>query len=180
MPRRFHDEDQLLPPAPMLRRSLAMIYDGLICIAVLLVTSWAYTMVAAFAVGFERYEEMMTSGSLKADPLLSSVLFIVLYLFFGYFWTRSGQTLGMQVWRIRVQNLNGISISWSQALKRFMVAAISLFLALLCLYNWGSWTLIILTPALIAVFWPINGESLTDRLSKSQMVRVPNPNEKSS
>ncbi|SDW54291.1 RDD family protein [Marinobacter mobilis] len=180
MPRRFHDEDQLLPPAPMLRRSLAMIYDGLICIAVLLVTSWIYTMLAAFAIGFDRYEEMMTTGQMKADPLLSSVLFIVLYLFFGYFWTRNGQTLGMQVWRIRVQNINGVSISWSQALKRFMVASFALFLALLGLYNWGSWSLIIVLPGLFAAFWPINGESLTDRLSSSQLVRLPNPKQTAS
>lgn len=175
MPRSFHDEDQLLPPAPMLRRGLAMIYDGLICIAVLMVTSWIYTMLAAWAMGFDQYQEKMETGTLEADPLLSSLMFVVLYLFFGYFWTRSGQTLGMQVWRIRIQNLNGVSVSWTQALKRFMVGAVSLFLALLCLYHWGSWSLVILAPAVLAVFWPINGESLTDRLSSSQVVRVPTP-----
>ena len=175
MPRRFHEEDQLLPPAPLTRRLLAIIYDGLICIAVLMVTSWLYTLAAASVIGFERYEEMMEAGSLEADPLLSSLLFIVLYLFFGYFWTRTGQTLGMQVWRIRIQNLEGISISWTQALKRFMVAALALFGALLCLYNWGSWSLIIVAPAVLGVFWPFGGESLIDRLSGSQVVRVPTP-----
>jgi len=86
----------------------------------------------------------------------------------------------MQVWRIRVQNINGVSISWSQALKRFMVASFALFLALLGLYNWGSWSLIIVLPGLFAAFWPINGESLTDRLSSSQLVRLPNPKQTAS
>ncbi|MDC0663933.1 RDD family protein [Marinobacter sp. SS21] len=178
MPRRFHDDDQLLPPANMMRRLLAIIYDGLISIAVLMVTSWAYTLVAASVIGFERYEAMMESGTLEADPLLSSVLFVVLFVFFGYFWTRSGQTLGMQVWRIRIQNLNGVSVSWVQALKRFMVAAFALFAGLLCLYNWGSWSLIIVGPAVFGVFFPFNGESLIDRLSRSQVVRVPAPAKK--
>ncbi|MDX1757475.1 MAG: RDD family protein [Marinobacter sp.] len=178
MPRRFHDEDQLLPPANMLRRVLAIIYDGLISIAVLMVTSWAYTLVAASVIGFERYEAKMEAGTLEADPLLSSVLFVVLFLFFGYFWTRSGQTLGMQVWRIRIQNISGWSVSWVQALKRFMVGALTLFAGMLCLYNWGSWSLIIVAPAVTAVFWPINGESVTDRLSRSQVVRVPTPPKK--
>ncbi|GAA3581102.1 MULTISPECIES: RDD family protein [Marinobacter] len=178
MPRRFHDEDILLPPATLTRRLLAIIYDGLICIAVLMVTTWLYTLVAAWVMGFDQYEAKMEAGTLEADPVLSSLLFVVLYLFFGYFWTRSGQTLGMQVWRIRVQNLNGISISWSQSLKRFMMAAVALFGALLCLYHWGSWSLIILAPAVGLVFWPFRGESLVDRVSKTQVVRVPNPDKK--
>jgi len=60
------------------------------------------------------------------DPLLSSVLFIVLFMFFAYFWTKNGQTLGMQVWHIRIQNKNGTSLRWLQALLRFFMAAVSI------------------------------------------------------
>ncbi|HCW89810.1 MAG TPA: RDD family protein, partial [Marinobacter sp.] len=35
MPRRFHDAEELLPPATLTRRALSIIYDGLISIAVL-------------------------------------------------------------------------------------------------------------------------------------------------
>ena len=107
MPRRFHDAEELFPPATVLKRALAIIYDGLISIAVLLVATWAYTMVAGWVTGWDRYEQMAEAGQLSGDPGLTFTLFLVLYLFFGYFWTRIGQTLGMQVWRIRIENIDG-------------------------------------------------------------------------
>jgi uncharacterized RDD family membrane protein YckC len=142
MPQRFHSEDELLAPANFIKRLMAVIYDGLISVAVLLVTTWAYTIVAGYMVGWEKYEKMAEEGSIGADPLLTFVLFLVLYLFFGYFWTRNGQTLGMQVWRIRIQNLNAA-------------------------------TLFVTVPAIVALFYPINGLSLTDRASGSMVAVVP-------
>lgn len=159
MPRRFHDAEELLPPANLLRRLLAMIYDGLICIAVLLVTTWIYTMVAAWFIGFDRYEEMMEAGKASADPMLSFTLFLVLYLFFAYFWTRTGQTLGMQVWRIRIENLDGTSVSWTQSLKRYLAGWVSL-----CLAGIGHWWMI----------WDSDRQTWSDKFSGSVVVRVPN------
>ena len=118
---------------------------------------------------------MAESGQLGNDPLLTFVLFLVLYLFFAYFWTRTGQTLAMQVWRIRIENLDGSPVSWSQALRRYVTAAAVFFLALLASYWLGAITLIITLPAMLALFWPINGLSVTDRLSDSVVVQVPKP-----
>ena len=175
MPRRFHDAEELLPPATFIKRLLAIIYDGLICIAVLLVATWIYTLIAGWVTGWDRYEQMAESGTLGGDPLLTFVLFLVLYVFFAYFWTRTGQTLAMQVWRIRVENLDGSPVTWTQALKRYVTAAAVFFLALLGAYYVGSITLIITLPAMLTLFWPINGLSVTDRLSGSMVVQVPKP-----
>ncbi|MEX2475452.1 RDD family protein [Marinobacter sp.] len=175
MPRRFHDAEELLPPATFIKRLLAIIYDGLICIAVLLVATWIYTMMAGWVTGWDRYEQMAESGALGGDPLLTFVLFLVLYLFFAYFWTRTGQTLAMQVWRIRIENLDGTSVNWTQALKRYVTAAAVFFVTLLASYYVGTLTLIITVPAMLALFWPINGLSVTDRFSDSVVVQVPNP-----
>lgn len=172
MPRRFHDAEELLPPATFLKRALAIIYDGLISIAVLLVATWAYTIVGGWLTGWDRFEEMAEAGQLSGDPGLTFVLFLVLYLFFAYFWTRIGQTLGMQVWRIRIENLDGTSVSWSQALRRYVTAAAVFFLALLASYHLGAATLFATLPAMIALFLPINGLSVTDRLSNSVVVQV--------
>ena len=62
MPRRFHDAEELLPPATFIKRLLAIIYDGLICIAVLLVATWIYTLIAGWVTGWDRYEQMAESG----------------------------------------------------------------------------------------------------------------------
>jgi uncharacterized RDD family membrane protein YckC len=172
MPRRFHDAEQLLPPATALKRALAIIYDGLISIAVLLVATWIYTMIAGWVTGWDKYEQMAEAGQLSGDPGLTFVLFLVLYLFFAYFWTRIGQTLGMQVWRIRIQNMDGTSVSWTQALFRYGTAAAVVFLTMLAGHYIGTVTLLVSVPAIIALFYPINGLSLTDRASNSVVVQV--------
>ena len=178
MPRRFHEADELLPPATGLKRALAIIYDGLISIAVLLVASWVYTMIAGWITGWDRYEQMAEAGELSGDPGLTFVLFLVLYLFFAYFWTRIGQTLGMQVWRVRIENLDGTSVSWTQALIRYVTAAIIVFLSILGAYYLGALTLLLSIPAIIALFYPINGLSLTDRTTNSVVVQVARPEKK--
>lgn len=178
MPRRFHDAEELLPPATALKRALAIIYDGLICIAVVLVATWGYTMVAGWIIGWDRYEQMAEAGELSGDPGLTFVLFLVLYLFFAYFWTRIGQTLGMQVWRIRIENLDGTSVSWTQALWRYGTAAAAIFLALVAGYYLGAVTLLLTVPLIIALFYPINGLSLTDRASNSVVVALPRDRKK--
>ena len=172
MPRRFHDAEELFPPATALKRALAIIYDGLISIAVLLVATWGYTMVAGWITGWDRYEQMAEAGQLSGDPGLTFTLFLILYLFFAYFWTRIGQTLGMQVWRIRIENIDGTSVSWSKALRRYVTAAAVIFLTLLGSYYLGAATLFLGIPAIVALFYPINGLSITDRLSDSVVVSI--------
>ena len=172
MPQRFHNADVLLPPASALKRGLAITYDGLISIAVLLVITWIYTMLAGQLTGWDKYEQMAEAGQIHGSPGLTFTLFLVLYLFFAYFWTRGGQTLGMQVWRVRIQNLDGVSVSWSQALRRYVTAAAVVFLALLAGYYLGTISLLFSIPAIVALFLPINGLSLTDRLSDSVVVEV--------
>lgn len=178
MPRRFHSSEELLPPATFIKRLMAVIYDALISVAVLLVTTWAYTLVAGWITGWDKYEKMAEEGTIGADPILTFVLFLALYLFFGYFWTRNGQTLGMQVWRIRIENLDGTSVSWTQALKRYTAAAAILFVALLGAYYLNAATLFVTIPAIIALFYPINGLSLTDRASGSIVATVPKKQKK--
>ena len=82
-------------------------------------------MIYAKVIGTEAYTALNDSGQTINDPLLSSILFMTLFSFFGYFWTRTGQTLGMQVWHIRIQNTDNSSITWGQALMRFFMAGIS-------------------------------------------------------
>ncbi|KEF32736.1 MAG: RDD family protein [Gammaproteobacteria bacterium] len=178
MPRRFHNAEELFPPATFVKRALAIIYDGLISIAVLLVTSWIYTMIAGSLTGWDRYEQMAEKGQISGDPGLTFVLFLVLYLFFAYFWTRIGQTLGMQVWRVRIENLDGTSVSWTQALIRYVTASAVVFVMMLAAYYIGAVTLLITVPAVIALFLPINGLSLTDRASNSLVVQVPKATKK--
>ncbi|SFR41288.1 Uncharacterized membrane protein YckC, RDD family [Marinobacter daqiaonensis] len=158
MPRQFHSPEELFEPAPLLRRLLAMLYDGLICIAVVMVVSWAFTMAHAWIIGFDQYIELAEAGEMDSGPGLTFSLVLVLYLFFAYFWTRTGQTLGMQVWRIRVETHYGRSISWTQALIRFLTGIAS-WLLLGLGYFW--------------MLWDDTSETWPDKASGTQVVRVP-------
>jgi uncharacterized RDD family membrane protein YckC len=154
----FPEESNLITKAPLIRRLVAMLYDTLICAALMLVTTGIYMAISSSIIGAENYDKMLESGATSSDTLLSSILFVTLYGFFGYFWTRTGQTLGMQVWHLRIQNKNSVSISWLQALLRFMMAIISL----LCFGLGFLWML-------------IDKEGMTwhDRFSESVVVRIP-------
>lgn len=158
MPRRFPERADQLSPAPLIRRLVAMLYDGLICIALLMVVTMIYTFALAGILGDEQYKALEAAGQMRGGPLLTSLMFVSLFLFFGYFWTRTGQTLGMQVWHLRVQNQDGSSISWLQALLRFMM-------------GWVSWACLGL-----GWLWMLFGQerlSWTDRFSESRVYRIP-------
>jgi len=126
------------PPAGLIRRFAAIFYDSLLCIALLVVSTLCYKLVQIAFVGEEKLRALSDSGALDGDPLLSSLLLLILFGFFAKFWTHNGQTLGMQVWGIRVQNQDGSAISLSQALLRF-IAAIASWLCLGLGFFWMLW-----------------------------------------
>ncbi|MBF8781726.1 RDD family protein [Pseudomonas fulva] len=113
------------PPAGLGRRLAAMFYDLLLCTALLIVTAGVYKLIQMAIIGQARLRELTEAGALDGDPLLSSLLLFVLFGFFAKFWTHGGQTLGMQVWGVRVQNADGSPISLWQALLRFAVSIAS-------------------------------------------------------
>ncbi|MCW2267946.1 RDD family protein [compost metagenome] len=146
------------PAVGLGRRLAAMFYDFLLCTALLIVTAGIYKMIQMAIIGETRMRAMTDAGALDGDPLLSTVLVFVLFGFFAKFWTHGGQTLGMQVWGIRVQNADGSAISLWQALLRFVVAIASW----LCLGLGFIWSL-----------FDKRQRSWHDIYSDTQLVRVP-------
>jgi uncharacterized RDD family membrane protein YckC len=146
------------PAAGLGRRMAAISYDALLCMALMMVTTFLYKVACMGVVGEARLRQLSESGALDTDPLLSSILLITLFGFFAKFWTRGGQTLGMQVWSIRVQNTNGSAISLWQALLRFIVAITS-WLCLGLGFFWG--------------LFDKDRRCWHDMYSQTQLVRVP-------
>jgi uncharacterized RDD family membrane protein YckC len=116
----FPQPPEIIGPASLMRRLAAIVYDSLLVIALLMLTTGLYMYASAEIMGSEHYREVADSGATIGDPLLTITLFLTLYGFFGYFWTKSGQTLGMQAWNIRIQNVDDSSITWLQALARLL------------------------------------------------------------
>lgn len=116
-------------PAGLIRRLAAMFYDFLLCVALMMVVTLVYQQgILRLIYGSDHLRELADRGALIGDPLLSTLLVFALFGFFAKFWTHNGQTLGMQVWCIRVQNADGTAISLWQALLRFVVSIASLLL----------------------------------------------------
>jgi len=150
-------QDQFLP-VPLLRRLGALFYDTLISIALVMTTTAIYMFIQMSRMGYDEYQSVTEAGQTSNDPFLSALLLLALFLFFGYFWTKNGQTLGMQAWHLRVQNSDNSAIDWKQALIRFMTAFIS------C----GCFGLGLLWPAIDK-----RNRSWQCITSKSEIIRLP-------
>ena len=98
-------------PAGLGRRLGAMLYDALLLIGIV-------ATVVAIAV--------LALGD-ALSPYVSQPLVPITYLvFYGIFWSRQGQTLGMVAWRLRVVTTDGHQPGLGAILVRLAIAPISL------------------------------------------------------
>ena len=142
----MQDNAIALAPAPFLTRIAAMIYELLLVTAVLFVASLPFLYLVGDARTGWRH--------LVFQLYLTGVLFA----YFSTFWLRSGQTLAMKTWRIRLVSLDGGTPTLKQAVLRFVLALLGLLLA-----GAGFW-------------WALfdrDGQFLHDRIAGTRLVRVP-------
>ena len=100
--------------SPGFFRHLAIItYDALLLLALLF-------LAVALALPFNQGEAYTSSQYFFPLYLLT-----VSFIYYGWFWTHGGQTLGMKTWKVKLQTLDQQPITWLGALKRFLLAIIS-------------------------------------------------------
>jgi uncharacterized RDD family membrane protein YckC len=98
-------------PTPGLGRRLAcFLYEGVLLFGVLMIAGLLYATLTQ-----QRHALAGTTG-------LQVVVFIVLGLYFVGFWSRTGQTLAMLTWHIRLVTREGRPVSRSRAFCRYLVA----------------------------------------------------------
>ena len=120
---------EILPPAPLWRRFAAVVYDGLLILALLFMAGFLNLFIQLQIFGNERLLAMTEQGYNLGGPFFYSSLLVMVYGFFGFFWTRSGQTLGMQAWRIKIVTPDNKLITPWQSVIRFATAVPALSLA---------------------------------------------------
>lgn len=141
-------------PAPIWRRLTALLYDAFILIALSFLYGALVTGIAA------------ASGSPPQNyqPMFSGVLFplgwvITLAGFYCFFWYRSGQTIGMKTWHLKVvQGRNAEHTpNLPQCALRALVAAPAVILG-----------------GIGFIYGAFNGERLTlqDKLSGTRVIMV--------
>ena len=146
-----------VPPPParagLPRRLAAMFYDSLLLLALLMIVTALF---------------LLTTGGEAIDPrtqpvlefIYRLVLLLLIVGFFGVSWTRSGQTLGMATWRLRVEREDGRRLTWGDTLRRL------------------GWALVSLLPAGLGFAWVLfdpERRAWHDRLSRTRIVVVPKP-----
>jgi len=122
-----------LPSAPVWRRLAALVYDGLLLFALLLAATALYQGLSGQLHSLP--DPTATEAVMEALPdgpgglLFQGYLLAVIVGFYVYFWRRSGQTLGMQAWRLQLISAAGGRPGLGQCLLRLLVGIPALLLA---------------------------------------------------
>jgi uncharacterized RDD family membrane protein YckC len=111
-------------------------------------------------------------------------LFSIYYLFFGWFWTHGGQTLGMRAWHMRLVTSEGKLISWKQGFFRFIVSLpMWLFWFLALLHKFKTFEIPFLNQVpnwmifVLATIWLLIDHlpnNWRDRLTGTYIIHIPN------
>ena len=133
------------PPASLIKQFAAMVYDGLLIFAVLFFAT-------AVALLFSHGE------AIESNIWFSLYLLFTVFTYYAWFWQKSGQTLGMKVWKIRLVSDSGGNPGWAVCYLRLVCALLSL----LCL-GLGYWW---------RLFTPYTWH---DRLSHTRVINLSTP-----
>lgn len=135
-------------PAPLWRRLGAALYDGLLLLALWMVVALTDALVRdALSLPYD-------ARAFRALLLLAGLVF------FGWFWTHGGQTLGMRAWRLQLRHVDGGPVRWPVAALRYAAA-------------WLAWA-----PLGAGVAWCLvdrRHRAWHDSLSQTELVLLPRP-----
>lgn len=130
-------------------------------------------------------------------------VYLLFGVYFVWYWKKTGQTLAMQTWRVKLVNLDGSLITRNQGLIRFALSSLWLMPTVIVygLYqvifqqSMGHWPTIELMFFMALFFWPLTclldkgrglaqdqdqdqnlsygRQSLVDRITKTQLLQLP-------
>jgi RDD family len=124
-------------------------------------------------------------------------VYVLFGIYFTWYWTKTGQTLAMQTWHVKMVDQQEKLLNRNQALIRYAISTLWLIPTVLIyimfkyvfLIPLGHWPTIELMFCMVLFFWPLtclldranpNGsQSLADKLAKTQLIQIPknkNPN----
>src|SRR4051812_18785413 len=100
----------------LLKLGACFIYDALIVIALSFTFAGLFLFIAGDAThGLKRY-------------LLQFALWFFIGIYFAWCWTKSGQTLAMKTWKLKLVDMDGSLLEPKMAALRYVAATFSLML----------------------------------------------------
>lgn len=97
-------------PPGLWRRLACFLYEGVLLFGVVWAVGMAYSLVTG-----QRH-------ALTGQTGMQWVQFVALGVYFVWFWSRTGQTLPMQTWNLRVVRIDGSPLSPLRAACRYLLA----------------------------------------------------------
>ncbi len=112
----------------LIKRLAVIIYDALLLAGVLF-----FSLAIIFGIPLYIFKSAVNQDTLDAFPalkllmsgLLILVALLIAFIFYGWFWVKGGQTLGMKAWHLYLVNDEGKYITWKVAAIRFITALVS-------------------------------------------------------
>ncbi|MFZ6680292.1 RDD family protein [Undibacterium sp. Tian12W] len=155
--------------APAIRRRLiCMVYEAMLLFGIVFVSGFIFDVIT------------QSRHALTLRHARQFWLFLVIGAYFVFCWSRSGQTLAMQTWRIKVVDLDGGKLPVVKAIVRYCLAWMWFLPAMaldhqLGLKEWQMAGVVIagmLAWAYTARF-DKQGQFLHDRLAKTRLIHIP-------
>jgi len=112
-------------------------------------------------------------------------LYAILGIYFIWYWTKTGQTLAMQTWRVRMIGPDGHHLTRRQAIWRYFLGSLWIVPCVLLqwLFELQKWQIIEMLFAIALFLWPLSiyldrvspqlRQSLPDRLARTRLVELP-------
>lgn len=112
-------------------RLLAILYDGMLILAMLFLVGAVLSVVGTllFLQVGTTSQEAQSLPLWYQNGIMTPAFVLTLVGFYGVFWRKSGQTLGMQTWRLKTVDAQGHFLTWGQSFRRIFSACL---LPLLC------------------------------------------------
>lgn len=165
-----------IPPTlnapPRARRFACMMYEGVLLFGVVFLSGYLFDTLT------------QSKHALTLRHARQFVLFIAIGIYFFLCWKRSGQTLPMKAWDMRLVRADGQSPRSSQLLFRYvlmwvlpLVAALGVW-CLSVLTGWASVDLLIVAAPFvnfIPSFWTPGGQFAHDLFAGTRLIHVPPP-----
>jgi len=127
------------------RRTLCMIYDFLLFLAIWFVASLIFIVI------------VQDTNFTYFKPIYQFYSLSIIGIYFIWFWTHGGQTLAMQTWKMRIVAKDGSALTMKQAITRYLFAVIGI------------------TSFGIGIIWALidrDRQYLHDRLAGTRIVKV--------
>lgn len=98
--------------ATLLKRLFSCVYESLVCIAIAMLVTLVFIGLFGDA----------TTGI--KHLLLQGTLWLVIGVYFVQSWVKSGQTVAMRAWKLKLANQNQQAIEYPKAIARYCLATV--------------------------------------------------------